>query len=84
MADDFSPGDRRLRTIEFRLQVQLRHELFRVDLFRKVVNEVQHFLFVHAESSWLKHTATTILCQPLLESKSKTPDPFTPFKRAEV
>ncbi len=66
LADYFSPGDRHLRTIEFCLQVQLCHELFRVDLFRKVVNEVQHFLFVHAESPLFKYTATTILFQPAL------------------
>ena len=71
--DEWSREFRRFRPVEFRLQVQLRHELFRVDLFRKVVNEVQHFFFVHAESPWLKYTATTILCQAALGS---TPMPI--------
>jgi hypothetical protein len=55
LAHNLTPGDRCFGTIEFRLQIQLRHELLKIDLFWKMINNVQDFLFVHGLLLWKRH-----------------------------
>lgn len=47
MADNFASGDRRFGAIEFSFQIQLSHELLRVNLLGQMVNKIKNFLFIH-------------------------------------
>jgi hypothetical protein len=58
LADDLIPGSRLLGAIEFCLQIQLRHELFRVDLVGKAVNNFEDFMFIY---DWLPRRKLPLL-----------------------